>query len=570
MFGLKKGKVVPVRPFHCSVFLAAFLFLLCALPYPARSCNCTGSGTCYDVIDEASFDAVPWVSLGPGDTVRIHHRAEPYRRIIGLRSVGTASDPIRICGVKGPNGELPVITGENATPISGYLYSWGTGPGTNIGDYGVILVGRTSLAGDSWLHSAEHIIIESLKVEGGHASNTYTPSGGSPRNFVYGAAGIRVTNGDDITIRDCEITGNGNGIFLRGDDASQDATITSDTLIEGNYIYHNGNSGRNTEHNVYSQGIRPVFQYNRIGRLRPGNGVEDPAGGTALKDRSAGAVIRYNWIESGARTLDLVEAEDALRVIDDPGYGTDFVYGNILVNTIDDNDNYIAARTITHFGADNMADDDTGDCIRYNPTDRYTCRSGPFQKTQGGPLYYGTLYFYHNTVVIKDYRTDDNYWTQDMLFEVSTSGGTVDARNNIFHIYTPNGNPRLAMMLRYGTLNLDGTNWINAGWEPGHWRDWAGTINENVPLITGAVPGFVDTESNAFDLTKTSAAIDQASGMAPAVTAVGYTPVMMYQLHQSFMQRTASGSAMDLGAFEYFRSNSVINLLLPILLNSGD
>src|SRR5689334_1806853 len=42
-----------------------------------------GTGTDYEVGEGggqiASLDLVPWESLGPGDTVRIHHRTDPYR-----------------------------------------------------------------------------------------------------------------------------------------------------------------------------------------------------------------------------------------------------------------------------------------------------------------------------------------------------------------------------------------------------------------------------------------------------------------------------------------------------------
>jgi hypothetical protein len=106
-------------------------------------CECVGNGTCYDVTDNTSFDAVPWATLESGDTVRIHYRAEPYRRIVGLRSVGTSEQPIKVCGVKGSNEELPVISAEDATPIDGYLYDWGDGPEENIGDFGTILIGRS-------------------------------------------------------------------------------------------------------------------------------------------------------------------------------------------------------------------------------------------------------------------------------------------------------------------------------------------------------------------------------------------------------------------------------------------
>ncbi|MEN8140765.1 MAG: hypothetical protein ABFR97_06015, partial [Thermodesulfobacteriota bacterium] len=195
------------------------------------SCECTGNGTCYEVANDAQFDAVPWVDLAPGDTVRIHQRSTPYRRIIGLRGQGSVDQPIKVCGVKGAGGELPVISGENATPIAGYLYDWGTGPGENIGDYGLILIGRSGTAGDDWYHKAEHIIIENLKITGAYSANSYTPPGEGARSYEPGAAGIRVTNGNNITIRGCEITNNGNGIFLRGDDNGDESTITRNTLV---------------------------------------------------------------------------------------------------------------------------------------------------------------------------------------------------------------------------------------------------------------------------------------------------------------------------------------------------
>ncbi len=505
------------------------------------SCECNGAGACYEVTNDAEFDAVPWVNLAPGDTVRIHYRSEPYRRIIGLRSVGTAEQPIKICGVKGPNGEFPVISGENAIPVSGYLYDWGTEPGSNIGDYGLILIGRSGTAGDPWLHKAEHIMIENLKITGAYIENCYTPPGESPRHFVRGAAGIRVTNGNNITIRGCEITGNGNGIFLRGDDNGGEGTITRNTLIEGNHVYGNGNIGSDTQHNIYSQGVAPIFQYNRIGRQRPG------AGGSSLKDRSSGTVIRYNWIESGARTLDLVEAEDASLVVVEADYGNAYVYGNILINEIDDTDNYVSATHIVHFGADNFANDETGECTAPEPD---ICRSG-------------TLYFFNNTVIIKDYRniTQGSYWIQDRVFELSVTLATADIRNNIFHLYAPNGYPNLTLMRQHGTANLNGVNWITAGWvehvQEDAYHDWTGTINYNGVLLENTAPGFVNIGSISGDLSvddyapaELSPVINQAAALAPHVISAGYYVNRMYQVHQGNVPRIDSASALDLGAFE--------------------
>src|SRR5262245_320619 len=67
----------------------------------------------------SSIGAVPWTSLTAGDTVRIHWRSAvqggDYHEKINISGQGTADAPIQIIGVRGPNGELPVINGANAT-----------------------------------------------------------------------------------------------------------------------------------------------------------------------------------------------------------------------------------------------------------------------------------------------------------------------------------------------------------------------------------------------------------------------------------------------------------------------
>lgn len=536
----RRGTLQSLVASSCTTTVLLITMIAANSGWVKADCLCAGTGNCYEVTDETSFDNVPWTSLAAGDTVRVHHREAPYRRIVGLRSVGTASQPIKVCGVKSSSGSRPTITGVNATPVSGYLYDWGDGPGTNIGDFGVILIGRSRTAGDPWLHKAEHLTLEGLKITGAHASYSYTIPGEGARPFVYGAAGVRVTNGNNITIRDCEITDNGNGIFLRGDDNGGEGTITRNTLIEGNFIHHNGNVGRETEHNIYSQGVDPVFQYNRIGREREG------ALGSSLKDRSSGTLIRYNWIESNARTLDLVEAEDANTVVAEPTYGNAYVFGNILINEIDDNDNYASAANMVHFGADNMADDSNGACTGALGV----CRNG-------------TLYFYHNTVIIKDYReiAQGSNWVQDRIFEISIADATVDVRNNIFHLFAPHGFPNLTLMRNHGTANLNGTNWITHGWVEHvlvtDWSQWTGTVNYNGTLIEGDDPGLVmiagqsgNLATDNYSPVETSPVLDQATVLAPQVLNAGYAVDQMYRLHQSWTPRSAGGSGMDLGALE--------------------
>ena len=81
-------------------------------------CSHVGNGKDYQVGPGKAFEAigdVPLETLVAGDTVRIFWRAEGYHEKIHAGGQGTAEQPIRLCGVPGPNGELPVIDGEDAT-----------------------------------------------------------------------------------------------------------------------------------------------------------------------------------------------------------------------------------------------------------------------------------------------------------------------------------------------------------------------------------------------------------------------------------------------------------------------
>src|SRR5262249_22248274 len=86
---------------------------------PTTGAHTSAPGTAHEVGPGRPFPslgAVPWESLGPGDSVRIHWRATPYREKVLLSNRGTATDPIVVCGVAdGPNGEPPVIDGRGAT-----------------------------------------------------------------------------------------------------------------------------------------------------------------------------------------------------------------------------------------------------------------------------------------------------------------------------------------------------------------------------------------------------------------------------------------------------------------------
>lgn len=433
----------------------------------------------------SSIGAVPWHTLSPGDTVWIHWRASPYREkwVIGLQ--GTAAAPISVRGVPGPSGQRPVIDGQNATTPSPLNY-WNEGRS-------VIKVGGSNTPSNNM---AQWILIEGLDIRGARPPNTFTGDTGQVQTYSNNGAAIHVELGEHINIRDCIIRDSGNGIFV----SSFDEDISRDILIENNYIHSNGNSGSIFEHNTYTAAIGIVYQFNRFGPLASG------AGGNNLKDRSAGLVVRYNWIEGGNRQLDLVDAEDSTLIRDHPTYRRTDVYGNVLIEPAG-----AGNRQIIHYGGDSGT-------------------TGDYRK--------GDLFFYHNTLVST--RTD-----RTTLVRLSTNDEHCDARNNILYVTTPGS--EFAMLDATGVLDLS-HNWIKPGWV-GAFGGLSGVINSDGTQILGASPGFTNEAGQDFTLTSSSACVDAATALHPTV-AVDGAVTRQYVKHQSSMTRTIAGAASDVGAFE--------------------
>jgi len=433
----------------------------------------------------SSIGAVSWHTLQPGDTVWIHWRAAPYREkwVIGLQ--GTAAAPISVRGVPGPGGQRPVIDGENATTPAPLNY-WNEGRS-------VIKVGGSNTPSNSM---AQWILIEGLDIRGARPPNTFTGDTGIVQTYSNNGAAIHVELGEHVTIRDCIIRDSGNGIFV----SSFDEDISRDILIENNYIHSNGNSGSIFEHNTYTAAIGIVYQFNRFGPLASG------AGGNNLKDRSAGLVVRYNWIEGGNRQLDLVDAEDSTLIRDHPSYRRTDVYGNVLIEPAG-----AGNRQIIHYGGDSGT-------------------IGDYRK--------GDLFFYHNTLVST--RTD-----RTTLMRLSTNDEHCDARNNILYVTTPG--TELAMLDATGVLDLS-HNWIKPGWV-GAFGGLSGVINDDGTQILGPSPGFTSEAGQDYTLTPQSACVDAATALHPTA-AVDGAVTRQYVKHQSSMTRTIAGTASEVGAFE--------------------
>lgn len=485
-----------LRAFNTALILAA-LILLAAPGAQAAITYEVGPGKAY-----ANIGDVPWESLQPGDTVLIHWRSTAYKEKWVICRQGTAAAPITVRGVAGPGGALPVIDGNGAT----------TRPQLNFWSEtrGVIKIGGANSPADTM---PKFITIENLDIRGARAAYTFTADDGTTQTYGANASAIYVEKGENITVRNSILHDSGNGFFV----ASSDSAVSRDILVEGNYIYDNGNSGSVYEHNNYTAAVRITFQYNRFGPLRSG------ASGNNLKDRSAGLVVRYNWIEGGNRQLDLVDGEDTSVIRNDPRYRETHVYGNTLIEP-----DAAGNRQILHYGGDSGA-------------------TASYRK--------GTLYFYNNTVVST--RTD-----RTTLFRLSTNEERADARNNIFYV-TAAGNT-VSLLDSTGILDFS-HNWLKPGWV-NTFGTLAGVVNNDGTSVEGASPGFVNEAGQDYRLASGSASVNAGTTLNANVLPA-HDVVRHYVKHQQSEARPADGS-LDIGAYE-FGSPAPADLVMTTTSLSG-
>jgi len=485
-------------------------------PYQPGPCVASGQGRDYLVGPDQKLtrlDDVPWEALRPGDTVRLLPRPAPYRGKFILSAEGTAAAPVRICGVRGPDGTRPVIDGNGATTRAALKPVYGRSPGSQAEhqDQAVIMIRQ---AGAEWSHTPRHIQIDGLAIRSAYPTHRYSTASGTPRPYAAFSACIWIERGEHIRIADNEISDCSNGIFSKSLDAGAFAQ-TRHLHVVGNHLHDNGYTGdpetpANRIHTTYLQGVDVRVEFNHYGPLRAG------AAGNALKDRSAGLVVRYNRIEGGAHSLDLVDAEDMPHTaLTEPSYRATFVYGNQIFN--DDR-----ARAIVHYGGDHFG-------------------SKP-KASWGEPIFRkGTLYFFQNTVIGRGQRA--------RLFRISTTEEMVHAWNNIFWFETPPQvreaeNPEVARpWTSDGPIRL-GRNWLNSRWQEADPSRASRIDGVRLQLVGPTAPIDLDT----LVPTARSAALD-ASIFSP--DAARSHPVQ-FQLGADLkpVPRLVKGKAMDLGAVE--------------------
>lgn len=454
---------------------------LCAMPSLATDYH-VGPGQALAAIGD-----VPWESLAAGDRILIHWRATPYKEKWVINAVGTSEQPIIVRGIPGPGGQRPVIDGRDAVTRT-QLSFWND-------ERGVIKVGGSSIPSDGL---PTHVLIEGLEIRSGRPPFTFFDDGGNQLTYADNAAAIYVEKAANLTVRDNELHDCGNGLFSGAFDG-----LTRDVLIERNYIHSNGNVGSAFHHNTYTSGIGMTYQFNRFGALRNG------ADGNNLKDRSAGLVVRYNWIEDGNRQLDLVEASSP-TVVGDPSYDETFVYGNVLIEPDGAGNSQVA-----HYGGDGS-----------DPSN--------YRK--------GSMYFYNNTVV----STRSGNTT---LMRLSTDDEAADVRNNVLYV-TANGD-RLAMVGSSGDLTLR-NNWTKPGWVLSHDGGTSATLDDDGSGVSGTTPGFVDEPMQDFHLASDSDAVNAATFLHP--DALPEHLLSLEYVRHLLDQPRPIDALLDIGAFEFCTS----------------
>ena len=441
----------------------------------------------------ANIADVPWDSLQAGDQVFIHWRSTPYQEKWVINAQGTQQDRIKIIGVSGPSGQKPVIDGNGAVTPTNLDY-WNE-------ERSLIKIGGSSVPADGL---PSYITIENLELRSARPAYSFTNDNGQSGTYSGNAASIHIEKGEHIIIRDCIIHDSGNGIFIGAHGGD-----TKDILIANNYIYDNGIVGSFFEHNTYTEAFGIIYEYNRFGPLRSG------ADGNNLKDRSAGLVVRYNWIESGNRQLDLVESGSS-ALYNDPSYATTYVYGNVLIEP-----DGAGNSQVLHYGGDN------GTTSRYRK---------------------GDLYFYNNTVI----STRNSNTT---LARLSTQDETMHAFNNV--IYNTSSGSALAMTNDEGTMNLS-HNWIKSNWVDSHSGPPSGSVNDQGNNLGGTDPLFTDFLNQDFSLQSTSSLID-AGDAIPSIHLPDHDLLSEYVKHSGGAAKQVV-NALDIGAFEYQPPLSVTDI----------
>jgi uncharacterized membrane protein len=430
------------------------------------------TGTTYDVGPSQAYktiQSVPWTSLQPGSTVRIHNEdisggsPTTFHEYFQVAAHATRTQPVRVCGVPDSRGNLPVIDASNSSGRSDVsAYSAG---------YTAVGIGTTGWAGvyTGTAPTSQYLIVEGLKIQNAKQPSTYTtPSGQAGTPWILGAACVRIFPSTDTVVRGMDANGCGNG-FFSDFNANNGYAEVANTLYEGNHLHGNGNSGSYTEHQFYIQGWNEVVQFNTI------DDYESGAEGSNFKGRGFPEILRYNQFGDGAaRQIDMVDNTDAGPYTTFEGY----LQGTPSYHTIYPADGYTADLLAAAVEAHHA------DYVYGNTFDNATSEYPIHYATDHGSLEddrVGTLWFYNNSFY-EPACNGCSIWRW-YLFDTSGGGGNgfaeiewpqIQALNNAVWMDSPTS-PYFNWNALTTQFTTFGKNAVNSNWGTGAMAGGDGT-----------------------------------------------------------------------------------------------
>ena len=287
---------------------------------PAHPDNANFAGNVIDVgtgMAITTLAQVAWESLPAHTMVRVHPKATPYNERIFI-----VTSDIKVCGIRDANGARPKISGLNArVRNSSALQSQ---IGTPAEEYSTVNRGIVAIARDSGI---KNIAIEGLNLtatmsppySGDNHAASYIGMDNASHLYNSHTGCLYVSRAQNVTIRDNEFSFCPVGVYVisRGLDYGGDHYLTRNFMLEGNYFHDNGLVDDYNVHQAYIQGVNFVVQYNYFGNpIRwdiDNSGTidnDEASNGNDLKMRTVGELVRYNYFENGAHSIDLIDVED--------------------------------------------------------------------------------------------------------------------------------------------------------------------------------------------------------------------------------------------------------------------
>lgn len=490
----------------------------------ASRINCASNeGAVYRVgpgQDYTDIDNVPWFLVKACDQVLIYYRSTPYNKGIFLGSRGEIGKYILIKGVPGPNGERPMFDGNNAILPK-------DGPNAKYPSFGMIYLFRpiTGSYSSSSGYKPGYIEISGFKFQNIRApskmQNYYSPdqSGNyltnTPISWPGFSSGITVDMGEHLVISNNEFADNALGFFVNS--GGGEIQQSRDILITHNYFHGSGYPDDFHQHNSYTEAVGTIYQFNYFGKPLAS------AGADGVKDRSAGVIFRYNYLEGGCNNIALRDPES------NGGYEGEQV------------DAYGARNADLVFIYSNIFIKPSFCWNKSGMTNLIGIGDGQPNKSSG-QIRKGNLYFYNNRVIAKGDITDYmyNYKYHALFDELNMLKGTpypgydangnpitlysdytsspvkIVARNNLFYStsVTPGVQPiPFALFTWQGAADFS-SNWItsftNHRIDSADNNTYIGSAYDGSNLggltavSAAADPGFVDSANNNYLTTSTS------------------------------------------------------------------